>query len=62
MKSWAWKPEKNELLKAMGRPCFEDVLKALITGGFRKVLDNPNYPDQRILIVMIDRLCARSPV
>lgn len=54
MKSWAWKPEKNELLKEMGRPCFEDVLEALINGGFRDVLSNPNYPDQKILVVMIE--------
>ena len=54
MKSWGWKPEKNEKLKEMGRPCFEDVLEALESGGFRDVLTNPNYPDQKILIVAID--------
>ena len=54
MKSWAWKPEKNDLLKEMGRPCFEDVLDALANGGFRDVLSNSNYPDQKILIVIID--------
>lgn len=37
----------------MGRPSFEDVLEALTDGGFRDVLVNPNYPDQKILIVMI---------
>jgi hypothetical protein len=61
MKSWAWKPEKNELLKEMGRPCFEDVLEALINGGFRNVLSNPNYPDQKILIVMIDSYAHAVP-
>lgn len=53
MKSWGWKPEKNELLRDLGRPSFEDVLEALAGGGFRDVLTNPNYPDQKILIVMI---------
>lgn len=37
----------------MGRPCFEDVLDALVSGGFREVLINSNYADQRLLIVMI---------
>jgi hypothetical protein len=53
MKSWGWKPEKNEKLREMGRPCFEDVLTALEEGGFRDVLSNPKYPDQKILVVMI---------
>lgn len=61
MKSWAWKPEKNELLKEMGRPSFEDVLEALEKGGFRDVLSNPNYPDQKILIVMIDGYAHAVP-
>lgn len=54
MKSWGWKPEKNEKLKKMGRPSFEDILAALGKGGFRDVLNNHNYPDQNILILMIN--------
>lgn len=61
MKSWAWKPEKNKLLKEMGRPCFEDVLEALTNGGFCDVLSNPNYPVQKILIVMIDGYAHAVP-
>ena len=61
MKSWAWKPEKNDLLKEMGRPCFEDVLDSLINGGFRDVLRNRNYPEQRILVVMIDDYAHAVP-
>ena len=61
MKSWAWKPEKNQLLKEMGRPCFEDVLESLINGGFRDVLSNPNYPEQKLLIVMIDDYAHAVP-
>ena len=57
----AWKPEKNEILKQMGRPSFEDVLEALNAGGFRDVLSNSNYPDQRILIVMIDGYAHAVP-
>ncbi|MBX2987092.1 MAG: hypothetical protein KF802_04265 [Bdellovibrionaceae bacterium] len=45
----------------MGRPCFEDVLEALAEGGFRDVLINPNYPDQKILIVMIDNYAHAVP-
>ena len=51
--SWNWKPEKNDRLKELKRPCFEDVLQALEKGGFRDILANSNYPDQRLLVVMI---------
>lgn len=61
VKSWTWKPEKNKLLKEMGRPCFEDVLEAVINGGFRDVIVNPNYPDQKILILMIDNYAHAVP-
>jgi hypothetical protein len=61
MKSWVWKPEKNERLKEMGRPSFEDVLEALENGGFRDVLMSSNYPDQKILIVMIDDYAHAVP-
>ena len=54
MKSWTWKPEKNETLKKMGRPSFEDIVDSLDAGGFRDVLGNPNYPDQYLLVVMVD--------
>ena len=37
----------------MGRPGFEAVLDALANGGFRDVLSNSNYPDQKLLIVII---------
>ena len=33
MTSWAWKPEKNNKLREIGRPCFEDVLVALENGN-----------------------------
>jgi hypothetical protein len=61
MKSWVWKPEKNKKLKEMGRPSFEDVLDALEKGGFRDVLSSSNYPDQKILIVMIDSYAHAVP-
>ena len=61
MKSWVWKPEKNDILKEMGRPCFEDVLEALANGGFRDILSNPNYPDQKILIVIINDYAHAVP-
>lgn len=48
MKSLTWKPEKNDKLREMGRPSFEEVIEALEKGGFRDILVNPNYPDQKI--------------
>jgi hypothetical protein len=54
MKTWSWKPEKNQKLKEMGRPGFEAVLLALEQGGFRDVLSNLGYPNQKLLVVMID--------
>jgi hypothetical protein len=62
MKTWAWKPEKNDLLKEMGRACFEDVLEALSVGGFRDVLVNTNYLDQMILIVIINGYAHAVPL
>ena len=61
MKSWGWKPEKNAKLRELGRPCFEDVLDALENGGYRDVLQNPSYPDQKILIVVIDDYAHAVP-
>ncbi|MBI5139415.1 toxin [Candidatus Nomurabacteria bacterium] len=61
MKSWSWKPEKNKKLLKMGRPCFEDVLQAIDKGGFRDVLSNPHYPDQNILIVIINDYAHAVP-
>ena len=54
MKLWGWKPEKNVKLQSMGRPSFEEVLLALEEGGYRDILQNPNYPDRMLLIVMIN--------
>jgi hypothetical protein len=45
----------------MEMPSFEDVLDALENGGFRDVLISSNYPDQKILIVMIDDYAHAVP-
>lgn len=54
MKTFGWKPEKNETLKEMGRPSFENVLSAIENGGFREVLKNKARSDQFLMVVMIN--------
>lgn len=45
----------------MGRPSFEDVLDALENVDFLDVLSNSNYPNQKILVVMIDDYAHAVP-
>ena len=53
--------KKNDKLKEMERPSFEDVLDALKNGGFCDVLSNPNYGDQKILIILINNYAHVVP-
>jgi hypothetical protein len=52
-----WSFAKNAQLKRERGLCFEDVEHALSTDGFVDDLPHPNtqkYPNQRLLIVLID--------
>ncbi|MGV6810323.1 MAG: BrnT family toxin [bacterium] len=52
-----WNNEKNEQIKRERGICFEDVEQALAGEGFLDDQPHPNqerYPNQRLLIVMIE--------
>lgn len=52
-----WSSTKNKQLKRERGLCFEDVEQALSGEGFVDDLPHPNvqrYPNQRLLIVLID--------
>ena len=57
MKTFAWNPEKNELLKLTRGIGFEDVVFSIETGRVLEVFDHPNqtrYPGQMIYAIEIE--------
>ena len=57
MKTFAWNPEKNELLKLTRHVGFEDVVFSIETGRVLEVFDHPNqtrYPGQMIYAIEIE--------
>ena len=53
----SWNPEKNERLRRERGLCFEDVEQALAGDGLIDDVPHPNatdYPNQRLLFVLID--------
>ena len=56
MKSYAWNPEKNDLLKEERNISFEDVVLNIQLGNEVDIYDHPNqdhYPGQKISVVLI---------
>lgn len=59
-----WDPEKSKLLKATRGVSFEDMKKAIDSGGLLDTIDHPNrirYSDQKIYVVEIDKYVHLSP-
>tara|TARA_B110000503_G_scaffold129005_1_gene200745 strand:- start:1317 stop:1598 length:282 start_codon:yes stop_codon:yes gene_type:complete len=57
MKTFAWNPEKNELLKKERGVSFEEVVLNIQLGFEVDVFEHPNqdrYPGQRISVVLIE--------
>ena len=57
MKTFAWSPEKNELIKLTRGIGFEDVVFSIETGRVLEVLNHPNptrYPGQMIYAIEIE--------
>ena len=57
MKTFAWNPEKNELLKPARGVGFEDVVFSIETGRVLEVVEHPNqarYPGQMIYAIEIE--------
>jgi uncharacterized DUF497 family protein len=57
MKTFAWNPEKNSLLKQERGISFEDVVFHIMAGDILDTVDHPNqgkYPGQKIHAVEIE--------
>ena len=57
VKTFAWSPEKNELLKLSRGVGFEDVVFSIETGRVLEVIKHPNqtrYPGQMIYAIEIE--------
>lgn len=57
MKSFAWNPEKNDLLKKERNISFEDVVLHIQLGNEVDIFGHPNqdgYPGQKISVVLIE--------
>jgi len=59
-----WDTEKNQKLKSSADrnfKGFEDVVLAISEDRFIDILDNPNYPNQLILVVEMDNYIYAVP-
>ncbi|QYZ65020.1 MAG: BrnT family toxin [Gammaproteobacteria bacterium (ex Lamellibrachia satsuma)] len=57
MKTFAWNPEKNDLLKEERGVSFEEVVLHIQLGNEVDIYDHPNqgrYPGQKISVVLIE--------
>lgn len=57
VKTFAWNPEKNELLKLTRGIGFEDVIFSIEAGRVLEVINHPNqarYPGQMIYVIEIE--------
>ena len=64
MKTFKWKPEKNEWLKLKRNICFEDVVYFIEKGNLLDIIENPNqkrYKGQKIYIVEINKYVFMIP-
>lgn len=64
MKIVRWNEEKNTLLKSERDVSFEEVLVAIDEDGLLDIVEHSNkgrYPNQRFLVVVIDRYVYLVP-
>lgn len=56
--------EKNELLKKIRGVCFDDVLDALVHGGFVTILESQKrmYQHQQVLVVRVNDYIHAVPL
>ena len=65
MKTYAWSPEKNEMLKESRGVGFEDIVFHIEAGDEVAVLKHPNqtrFPGQLISVVMIEGFAYLVPL
>lgn len=64
MKTYAWDPEKNELLRQTRGISFEDVVFHIEAGDAVEIFEHPNqskYPGQRVIVVRVEEYAYLVP-
>ncbi len=64
MKTYAWKYEKNELLKQDRDISFEDIVLNIHLGNEVDIYEHPNqvlYPGQKISVVLVENYAYLVP-
>lgn len=57
MKTYAWNPEKNELLRLGRSISFEDIVFHIEAGDAVDIFEHPNqtkYPGQQVIVVCVE--------
>ena len=57
MKTYAWNPEKNELLKLERGISFEEIVLHIQLGNELDIYDHPNqerYPNQKVSVIDVE--------
>ncbi|HRJ87782.1 MAG: BrnT family toxin [Blastocatellia bacterium] len=64
MKTYAWNPEKNELLRKERGICFEDVVFHIEAGDAVEIFEHPKqekYPGQQVIVVRVEEYVYLVP-
>ncbi|HBE84077.1 MAG TPA: toxin [Blastocatellia bacterium] len=64
MKTYAWNPEKNELLRKERGICFEDVVFHIEAGDAGEIFEHPKqekYPGQQVIVVRVEEYVYLVP-
>ena len=64
VKTYAWDPQKNELLKHTRGITFEEIVFHIENGGAVEIFEHPNqtqYPDQRVIVVCVEEYAYLVP-
>jgi uncharacterized DUF497 family protein len=64
VKTYAWDPDKNELLKRTRSISFEDVVFHIEAGDAVEIFEHPNqakYPGQRVIVVRVEEYAYLVP-
>jgi len=64
VKTYAWNPEKNELLRKERGICFEDVVFHIEAGDAVEIFEHPKqekYPGQQVIVVRVEEYVYLVP-
>lgn len=56
-----WDEKKNQWLKIHRKVCFEEVLVAMDSGEVLDVIENSNYPNQRLMVINLENYAYVIP-